>query len=78
MSLSRLGIVGVITRFASKLRFPYLFMLFAVLLGVDLLVPDPMPFADEMLLGLGALMLARWRKTPEDPAMDKKEKSATE
>jgi len=72
MSLSRVGITGVFTRFASKLRFPYLFMLFIVLLGVDLLVPDPMPFADEMLLGLGVLLLSRLRKPVEDPAGEEK------
>ncbi|MBE9548884.1 MAG: hypothetical protein IMF09_05695 [Proteobacteria bacterium] len=72
MSLSRLGIAGIFTRFASKLRFPYLFILFAVLLGVDLLVPDPMPFADEMLLGLGVLLLSRLRKPAEDPTEEEK------
>lgn len=66
MFLSRLGIMTVVTRFAAKLRFPNLFMLFAVLLGVNILVPDPLPFADEMLLALGTLLLAKWRKKPEE------------
>jgi len=59
MPLSRIGIMGVVTRFAAKLRFPNLFMLFAVLLVVNIVVPDPLPFADEILLALGTLLLAR-------------------
>ncbi|MCF6226071.1 MAG: hypothetical protein L3J22_07200 [Xanthomonadales bacterium] len=70
MSLSRLGIMGAVTRFAAKLRFPNLFLLFVVLLGVNIVVPDPLPFADEILMALGALLLARWRKTPEEPETD--------
>jgi hypothetical protein len=29
---------------------------------LDLLIPDFIPFADEILLGLGALILSNWRK----------------
>ncbi|MCF6264437.1 MAG: hypothetical protein L3J24_12735 [Xanthomonadales bacterium] len=34
------------------------------------MVPDPLPFADEILMALGALLLARWRKTPEKSEPD--------
>ena len=48
------------------LRFPYLLILAAVLFVVSLVVPDPIPFADELLLLLGTLLLARLkRKRPE-------------
>lgn len=48
--------------FASRLRFPYLFALFVVLFVLDLLIPDMLPFADEILFGLFALLFASLRK----------------
>ena len=52
----------LITRFAAGLRFPTLFMLLAGLFVVDLLVPDLVPFADEILLALGTLLAGSLRK----------------
>ncbi|MCC4622261.1 hypothetical protein LL965_20215 [Xanthomonas cassavae CFBP 4642] len=51
---------------AGKLRYPTLFKLAAVLFAVDLLLPDPLPFLDELLFGLTTLLLANWktRKAP--------------
>lgn len=51
---------------AQKLRYPTLFKLVATLFVVDMFVPDFIPFADEILLGLGTLLLANWknRKVP--------------
>ena len=46
---------------ARKLRFPTLFKITAVLFVVTLFVPDPIPLVDEILLGLGALLLANWK-----------------
>jgi hypothetical protein len=44
------------------MRFPVLFALSAVLFAVDLLVPDVIPFADELLLGLATAIFATWKK----------------
>ena len=52
----------LITRFAAGLRFPALFALVAGLLALDLLLPDLIPFADEILLALGTLLLGSLRK----------------
>ncbi len=49
-------------RFAAGLRFPRLVLLAAVLFVLDLLIPDAIPFADEILLGLLALILASIKK----------------
>lgn len=46
------------------LRFPYLLALTASLFVIDLVVPDMIPWVDEMLLGLGTLLLARLRHPP--------------
>ena len=65
-----LGLLG----WAGKLRFPTLFALTAILFVVSLLLPDPIPFLDEILFGMGTLLLASWkkRKKPLDTVMDGK------
>jgi hypothetical protein len=46
---------------ARKLRYPTLFKLIAALFALTLFLPDPVPFIDEILLGLGTLLLANWK-----------------
>ena len=46
---------------AAGLRTSYLTWFFLGLLAIDLVVPDPLPFVDEAVLALGALLVARWR-----------------
>ena len=48
--------------FFSQLRFPYLFAITAIVFLLDLFIPDLVPMADEILLGLGAMLLSRIRK----------------
>jgi hypothetical protein len=48
--------------FAGKLRFRTLFLVTAALFAVDTVIPDPIPFIDEILLGLGTLLLASIRR----------------
>lgn len=57
-------ITGIVLRFASGLRFPTLFWIAAGLFLLDLLIPDMIPFADELLLGLGTLLLAGLKRRP--------------
>jgi hypothetical protein len=52
----------LVTRFAAGLRFPALFLLVASLFLLDLLVPDLVPFVDEILLALGTLLVGALRK----------------
>mgnify|MGYP001106439504 CR=1 FL=1 len=49
-------------QYASRLRFPKLLALAAVVFVVDLILPDVIPFADEILLGLITLLLALLKK----------------
>ncbi len=50
----------MISRFASKLKYPQLFFVTLVLFLLDLIVPDLFPFIDEILLGLLTLLLGSW------------------
>ena len=51
---------------ARRLRYPTLFKLTAALFAISVLLPDPLPFVEEIMLGLGTLLLANWkqRKAP--------------
>jgi hypothetical protein len=64
--LSAVG--GLIGKLATRLRFPQLFAATAVIFLVDLLIPDLIPFADELLLGLLTVLLGMWRQKPAAPA----------
>jgi hypothetical protein len=65
------GVGGAIAgKLASRLRYPQLFLLALVLFILDLLVPDLIPFIDEILLGFAALLLGSWRQTQAEPASD--------
>ena len=48
--------------FANKLKFRNLFLLVVVLFIVNLFIPDFIPFIDEIILGLVAIILANIRK----------------
>ncbi|MCX9156725.1 hypothetical protein OPU71_11375 [Niveibacterium sp. 24ML] len=52
---------GAVLRFAQRLRFPHLFLITLVVFVIDLLIPDLVPFADEILLGLTTMVLAAWK-----------------
>ena len=54
-------LLAPVLRWLSRLSFPRLFLLAAALFVVDLVVPDVIPLADEILLGLGTLLLANWK-----------------
>ena len=64
--IARGGLAGVILRWASRLRFPYLFLLTAILFLANLFIPDALPMADELIMGLVALVLASLRKPGPD------------
>lgn len=54
-------LLGPLLRWIGRLSYPRLFVLTALLFAVTLFVPDPIPFVDELLLGLGTLLLANWK-----------------
>ena len=58
---------GGLSRFFSRLRSPVLFCLIAALFFFDVLIPDFVPFVDEILLAAGTVMLSRWRKPEPAP-----------
>lgn len=63
-------LVAPALRFLGRLSYPRLFLLTAALFVVDLVVPDFVPFADELLLGLGTLLFANWKRRKEPGSID--------
>ena len=52
----------MIARFLAGLATPRLFLVAAALLGLDLLIPDFIPFVDEAVLAILTLIFARRKK----------------
>jgi Family of unknown function (DUF6116) len=70
------GIKNGFMRFATELRFPKLLALTVALFAVDFMIPDFIPFADEILLGLLAAILAALKKSRRGPPEQHTEKLA--
>ena len=64
----RATVAALVFRFLSGLRFRTLFLFTATLFVADLLLPDTIPFVDEILLGLLTVLLSQL-KGPEPPTV---------
>lgn len=54
----------------GRLSYPRLFAVTAALFLFDMVTPDLIPFADELLLGLATLLLANFKRRKDKPAVD--------
>jgi hypothetical protein len=62
-------ITAPLVAYATRLRFPVLFGITLSLWAITMILPDPIPLLDEIVMGLLALVLATWKKrTPAEPA----------
>ncbi len=54
----------------GKLSYPRMFLVIGVLFAITVVVPDPIPFVDELLLGLTTIALANRKRNrgPRDGA----------
>jgi hypothetical protein len=53
---------NLVQRRFGHLRFPQLFLITAAVFVLDVLIPDLIPFVDEILLGLATLLLGSLRR----------------
>jgi hypothetical protein len=56
----------IFLRWASRLRLPWLTAIVGFLFVSDLIIPDFIPLADELVLGLATTLLVRWKKERSD------------
>ena len=61
-------LTGPLVGFASRLRFPTLFKITLALMVLSWLLPDPLPFLDEIVTALATVVLATWRRPVPPPA----------
>jgi len=66
--LARGGVIGMVVKWGARLRFPYLLLVTALLFVANLFIPDVIPFADEIIMGLLTLLLANLKKKPQESA----------
>jgi hypothetical protein len=66
--------IGAVT---SRLKFPQLLAITAVLLLIDVVVPDLVPFVDEILLAMLTALFALWREPVPPPLAKPPEKNVT-
>ncbi len=59
------------TQWFSRLRFPQLFTFTAALFAIDFLVPDMIPFLDEILLAAATLLLANLKRNTLDKEVER-------
>ncbi len=55
-------LLAPLMEWARGLRFPTLFKVTAALFAINLVLPDPIPFVDELAFGLVTLLLANWKR----------------
>ncbi len=61
--MARPWIIRKFLLYAARLRFPTLFALTAALFLFDLVIPDFVPFVDELLLGGLTVLFGTWRRS---------------
>lgn len=61
-------LMGPFLKWAGRLSHPRLFAVIGALFLFDMVVPDFVPFLDEILLGLGTLVLANLKRKPSPDA----------
>ena len=56
------GFLAYLFRYFSRLRYPTLFLMAGALFVVNLFFPDPVPFVDEILLGLLTVVIGKFKE----------------
>ncbi len=61
-----ISVRSVVGRLLPRIRYPYLLLILGALLAIDLVIPDPIPLVDEIVLAVLTFLAASWR-TPKRP-----------
>ena len=59
-------ITALVSKLIPGIRYPWLFAILAGLFAIDLVVPDPIPFLDEIVLAVLTFLAASWRTRQDD------------
>jgi hypothetical protein len=66
---TRSPVQEIVGSLVGRLKYPWVFLLLAVVFLADLIVPDPIPFVDEIMLALLTFLVGSWgaRRPPKAP-----------
>ena len=65
--------VEIFLQWAAKRRYPTLLKIVLGCFVIDLLVPDPAPFIDEVVLGVLSIVFAQLKRAPQQTIPAKKQ-----
>ena len=68
--MSPRALIAMFLGFADQLKFRSLFLIIIGLFLVNLFIPDFIPFIDEIILGLMAIILANVKKEKQDKKIE--------
>lgn len=66
MSRSLSPVAALVNKLIPGIRHPWLFAILAGLFALDFVIPDPVPFLDEVVLAVLTFLVASWRTRQED------------
>ena len=71
-STPRSPLTALVNRLLPRMRYPYLFLVLGALFLVDLVIPDPVPLVDEILLAVLTFIAATFttRRDTDPEARD--------
>jgi hypothetical protein len=69
---ARSPLTALVNRLLPRFRYPYLFLVLGALFLIDLVVPDPIPLVDEILLAVLTFIAATFgtRRDPDTAPRD--------
>ncbi len=62
------SLIERLQHFAGQLKSSTLLAIVTSLFVLDLVVPDALPFVDEIVLGVVTVLIARWQSRRKEPA----------
>jgi hypothetical protein len=66
VSRSLSPLATLVNKLIPGIRYPWLFAILTGLLAIDLVVPDPVPLLDEVVLAVLTFLVASWRTRQDD------------
>ena len=51
----------IVGSLVARMKYPWVFVLLAAIFVVDTIIPDPIPFVDEIMLALLTFLVGTWR-----------------
>ena len=64
---TRSPVQEIVGSVVGRLRYPWVVALLGALFVADLVIPDPIPFVDEIMLGLLTFLVGSWRTRRSRP-----------